>query len=197
MRAQRIWFLACIPLIFAIVWLVSIVSPSVGQTGVQAYTYGSVTVSPNSGYYGDAINMSGTGQLPNVTLDAYLSGTDGTQSFYAFLGNPETDAAGNWNLTFLVPATVIDTSSGTAVATMVAGWPVGASVTQDAYNDVAGDIVAVYDSYTYLYVLGPRPTSVPLPNTGFPFMQVVLGAPLMVSGGVGLRIARYRRRSQT
>lgn len=187
MRAQRIWFLACVPLILVIVSLAGVVSTGVGQTGytVQTYTYGSVTVSPNQGFYGDPINMAGTGQLPNVTLDAYLSGTNGSITYYAFLGTAQTDAAGNWALVFTVPATVINQNTGTATATMVAGWPVGASTVQDGY---------VYDSFTYLYVLGPRSAPVPLPNTGFPIIQFIMGAPLLVSGGVGMSISRYRRR---
>lgn len=186
MRAQRIWFLACVPLMFVIVSLAGMVNTSVGQTAysVQAYTYGTASVSPNQGYYGDSINLTGSGQLPDVTLDAYLSGTNGSQAYYAFLGTAGTDAAGNWALSFVIPTTVIRQSDGVAEPTMVANWPVGASVVQDGY---------IYDSYTYVYVLGPRPAAVPLPSTGFPFLLVVLGAPLMISGGVGLRIHRCRR----
>jgi LPXTG-motif cell wall-anchored protein len=215
MRAQKIWFVTCAPLIFALVALFGWADLGSGQTevvddsydrdveAVQSDAYGlvqdvnvgNVTVSPTSACYGQTAILSGTGHRPSVQLSAYMRGTasDGLV-YYAFIGSPSTDASGAWTLAFAVPSQVIRETDGERVTTMVASWPVGASVQQDAYrynsNTNNGQI-------TYLRVTGPcveGTTTTTLPNTGLPLMPALLGIPVLLSGGVAAGLYRRRRR---
>lgn len=212
MRAQKIWFLACAPLIFAIVALlgwadfgsgqaVEVVDDSYQRDGVVEDAYlvqdvnvGNVTVSPTSACYGQTAVLAGTGHRASVQLAAYMTGTaaDGTV-FYAFIGSPTTDASGAWTLAFAVPSTVVRSSDGAKVTTMVASWPVGASVQQDGYryNSYANNGQTTYLRVTGACVAGATTTS--LPSTGLPLLPALLGAPALVSGGIAAAIYRRRR----
>jgi hypothetical protein len=106
-----------------------------------------------------------------------------TDSYLALLGTPTADAAGNWTLTAVIPSTVIRASDGVNVATWAGNWDVVA-LADDLVSTNAGTLV-VQDCTV----------ASALPSTGAPIAALgLLGAGLLTSAGVGIRMMRSRKR---
>jgi len=117
-------------------------------------------VSPGSGTAGTTVTVSGGGFPPNTTLFAHIatmSGSIGSSSSYARFASAPTNAAGDYTMLFVMPAT----------------WPNGTQIaTQRLVIVIAPDDFSVEASTTFSYQqvvaagdAEATPTNTPVPPT--------------------------------
>ncbi|MBI5870867.1 MAG: hypothetical protein HZB44_07950 [Actinobacteria bacterium] len=157
---------------------------SVAQDGYTPVIVGDATVTPSTGgCVGATVTIAGSGMPANSGVAVAMGMDTATDSYLALLGTPMADAAGNWSLTAVIPSTVIRASDGANVATWAASW----------------EVVAVADDLTStnmgILVVQDCTVASALPSTGAPIAALsLLGAGLLTSAGVGIRMVRSRKR---
>jgi hypothetical protein len=157
---------------------------SVAEDGYTPVIVGDATVTPSTGgCIGGTVTITGSGMPANSAVVVAMGMDTATDSYLALLGTPTSDGAGNWSLTAVIPSTVIRESDGVNVATWAGNWEIAA---------LAEDLVS-----TNLGTLVVRDCAVAsaLPSTGAPVAALgLLGAGLLTSAGVGMRMMRHRKR---
>ena len=208
MKTRQLAFMAVSSLALAVILLAGGLEQNTRadaySVGANAYTIGSVSISPNTANPGTSVTLTGTGELPLANLLISMGGkfSDG-QDYIVELGTAPTDSNGSWKFSFTVPSTVTRESDKASVPIFTAGWPVGGTA--------LGSDGGLYDSYSYLNVYtSTQPggssqassgttsptslTSSSLPNTGARLAGFLLaGVSLTSFGALGLRMKRERR----
>ncbi|MDO8736760.1 MAG: hypothetical protein Q7K29_06710 [Thermoleophilia bacterium] len=157
---------------------------SVAEDGYPPVIVGDATVTPSTGgCVGSVVTFAGAGMPANSAVAVGIAMDTATDSYMGIVGTTMADAAGNWSLTAAIPSTVTRSSDGATVATWAGSWVVVA---------VAEDLVS-----TNVGALTVQDCTVAsaLPKTGAPIAGLgLLGAGLLTSAGVGIRIMRSRKR---
>lgn len=212
MKRKRI-FLVVAPIILTL----SLALAFGGAVGVGQSAYGMVTLSRQSACPGSTVTASGI-MLPGSTIhvdlllntisfdtgglgfpdnggqDQYQTGLAASSTaprYIVELGNVDTDGAGSWSLTAVIPQTVHATAETQLVDTPTGLWTVSVMGTATGSS-------SVYSEQRTSLLITDCASS--LPGTGFPYVfpatAVLLAAVFVaVAGYCGQRFLLARRRS--
>ncbi|MBE0429285.1 MAG: hypothetical protein IBX61_05375 [Thermoleophilia bacterium] len=148
----------------------------------DAYIVGGLTTTPSSACIGDTVEFSGSGMPPNTPIAVFLF-TEGEGAIIGLIGFTESDGAGNWVLSGVVPAMVERFDDGVSVPT-----PLG---TIDVIAGTEEGTEVAFGTLTIMDCAAPAVTR--LPSTGLPVAAGGLaGAGLLASIGLAIRVWRRR-----